>query len=1064
MFEIISKEYLKEFQKLVRQTIETGSTSTEMATRPVVHNYIYKIMELICPESVELKVYHDTSYTRIHRPDWRIENNKNFGVYFFGDQKNLSFNKPFSLSKGEKEQIKGYLDLGYPVFVFDGIEFLIYKEDINNPLKFQIIKKPLNLKDDWSLNQVNDSILDGFRDLLKNTGFRKWTELALIKKLAYKARYIALEIEALLEIPIGSGLSSEENFLIEDLVQLHNVLKENHDPILESSLACANFIAQVLTFGLFYAHTRQIIDTSDPEQRRKAIEKFWESSLIKKSDSLLRPFKIILDYCENSLNRVNILSEWYKEVLNILAHAEYMGTEPQPLDFHTLFEEFFKAFDPKQRFDKGAFYTPIDLGDWILKVTENYILNEYKKDFKSMVDKVIDPCCGTGSLLESVCKTIYTETNEKKVKLIGFEILPAPYALANYRLKNINGISDHSEIKLFLTDTLSDALINLTSMHGENGFIDELIEARESAQPPIQFIIANPPSANPIEYKENRLNISKLMDDFRPPKEGRTDRQNIQKALDNDAYRFLRWCAEVSLQSEKSIMALVMPGSLAYSTSFKYLRKWLLENFHDLLVLQIDSDARTNATTQSLFNVMQGRLILIAVRDLERIDRINSEIIFHDISGQTRSEKIAFLKNFSLNDFRKLKCEGPNYLFSENNYYPKDLWDICVSLKETKTHKVGIFKEKCSGLKLAPTALLFHTDQNILKRRSLEISGIGAGRNKDNKELVDMWFKGQQKLPNIEKLTVDVKKNITTSSISKYSFRPFLTGYLLNSTNLFNALSKTPGGGTRSRPEIRFAFENEALGISLAPSPIDLGSELARFSSFVWYMPDNDLVARGNSMIYCNKFPIKDKVKGDYILVDNISDKIKKYFENSKQVLFYIYAILNSNEYLKTFEGALFKAADPDNPPRIPILKNDIIRYEVVSLGEKIAKCEDIDFIEKIGCFESISIIFDKVGNGFQFRKFNINNNTLELQDDLGIRLSITVKNPLILKICISGHNVVEKWLREKTYNYYRKNFENNNLIELKQLLTSMEFQLDYLNQVDKLLKDNFNLSDFIKF
>ncbi|MEI1742048.1 N-6 DNA methylase [Acinetobacter baumannii] len=1064
MFEIISKEYLKEFQKLVQQTMEAGSTSTEMATRPIVHNYISKIMELVRPESVELKVYHDTSYTRIHRPDWRIENNKNFGVYFFGDQKNLSLTKPFSLSKNEKEQIKGYLDLGYPVFVFDGIEFLIYKEDINNPSKYQIIKKPLDLKNDWSLNLIDSSILDEFRDLLKNIGFRKWTELALIKKLAHKARYIGLEIEALLEIPKGSGISLEENLLIEDLVQLHNVLKENHDPILESPLACANFVAQVLTFGLFYAHTRQIVDTSDPEQRKKAIERFWEKGLIEKSEFLLRPFKTILDYCEESLNRVNILSEWYKEVLNILAHAEYMGTEPQPLDFHTLFEEFFKAFDPKQRFDKGAFYTPIDLGDWIVNAAESYILSEYKKELRSMVDKVIDPCCGTGSLLESVIKAISTGTDEKKVKFIGFEILPAPYALANYRLRNLNKISDNSEIKLFLTDTLSDALINLANIHGENGFIDELIEVRKSTQPPIQLIIANPPSANPIEYKGNRLNISSLMDDFRPPKEERTDRQNVQKALDNDAYRFLRWCAEISLQSERSMMALVMPGALAYSPSFKYLRKWLLEHFHDLLVLQIDSDARTNAVTQSLFNVKQGRLILIAMRDSERLYKINNEIMFHDISDQTRIKKINFLKNFSLNEFKKLMCEEPNYLFLENDYYPKDLWDSCVSLKETKKHKIGIFKEKCSGLKLAPTALLFHTDQNILKRRSLEISGKGAGRDKDNKELVDMWFKGQQKLPNTEKLTADVKKNIITTSISKYSFRPFLTGYLLNSLSLFNALSKTAGGGTRSRPEIRFAFENEALGISLAPSPIDLGNELTRFSSFVWYIPDNDLVARGNAMIYCNKFPVKDKINDKYILVENIGVEVKEYFKNSQQILFYIYAVLSSNIYLKTFNGILFKAADPENPPRIPILKDECVRYKIIELGEKIAKCEDIDFIEQISSYENLSIVIDKIETGFQLGKFSINNNELELRDNIGVRLSIKVKNPLILKLCISGHNVVEKWLREKTYNYYRRNFDNNNLVELKQLLKSIDLQLDLLNQVDELLSNNFSVTDFIKF
>lgn len=1067
MFDVLTKDYLKKFQKLVEQTLQTGSTSTEMATRPIVHDYIEKLIHLACPKNVALGLYHDTSYTRIHRPDWRIENNDNFGIYFFGDQKNLSLNKPFTLSKAEKIQIEGYLKLGHPVFVFDGIEFLIYTDNIKNLKKYEIIKKPLNLEDNWSEKEIDDSVLENLKKLLNNAGFRKWTELALITKLAYKAQFIALEIEALLSIPKGSGVNEEENLLIDNLVELNTMLEKHHDPILSSPLVCANFVAQVLTFGLFYAHTRQIITSEDPSKRKEAIKEFWEDGFLDHTEIVLRPFKAILEHCEGSLNRENVLSGWYQEVLGILAHAEYMGTDYQPLDFHTLFEEFFKAFDPKQRFDKGAFYTPSDLGDWMVSATKNYIIKEYDQKLSTIIDNVIDPCCGTGSLLESVYKGIKQDqgqANNKNIKLTGFEILPAPYALANYRLKNAVVKNENIEVKFLLTDTLSDKLVDLPKITNENGFIKELMEANEASQPPIQLIIANPPSTNAVEYKKIRSKISNLMEVFRPPKEARKDRQNTQKALDNDAYRFLRWSAEIALKSERSIMALVMPGSLGYSTSFKYIRKWLLENFHDILILQIDSDVRKNASTQSLFNVMQGRLVFFAAHDNNKIERIKNKILYADISSKSRNDKIKFLKEFSLESFKNIECNAPNFLFMEQDIYPEDIWQACIPIKQLNEKEIGVFNEKCSGLKLAPTALLFHTDINILKRRSLELSGKGAGRNKSNNELIDLWFKGQQRPPSKDKLIEKVKNNLNTTNISKYSFRPFVSGYLLNSDLLFNALSETLGGGTRSRPEIRSSFEHGAIGLSVSPSTIDLGNELTRFSSFVWYLPDNDLVARGNAMVYCDKYSKKDNLTNQYILIDNISDQVKGLFKSNREVLFYIYSIISSNTYLKKFEGVLFGSSDPDQPIRIPFLKDKVLRQKLVVLGEKIANCERLEFMNSLEYTDCIELIKNEVLSGFNLRKVIFNDNNIELKDETDLKVIIQVRNTDVVNLSISGHRVVEKWLREKTYSYYRKSFESNDLTELLQLLSAIDLQLKLIKEVDRILDDQLEVQELIKF
>ena len=72
-----------------------------------------------------------------------------------------------------------------------------------------------------------------------------------------------------------------------------------------------------------------------------------------------------------------------------------------------------------------------------------------------IAEKIIDPCCGTGSFLEAVIRN--TPAGACRVPgLVGFEILPAPYALAHYRLNRaIHGTPFEHSVQILLTDTLA---------------------------------------------------------------------------------------------------------------------------------------------------------------------------------------------------------------------------------------------------------------------------------------------------------------------------------------------------------------------------------------------------------------------------------------------------------------------------------------------------------------------------------------------------------------------------------------------------------------------------------
>lgn len=1062
-FNNLTKQYLKDFQKNCVTAFSNGSKAIEMATRPSVHGYIESLVDSLKAKNTDIVIHHDAAYTKTDRPDWRLEDPNTFGIYCFGDHKSLSLSKPFVLSRKERSQIQRYLNLGRPVFVFDGLEFLFFDGSIDYPVREELIKKTVGMGDDWSSQTINPSVEIHFRNIIDNPGFRKWTESQLIEQLAIRARDLSDEIHHLLNAPVGSGQNETEEKLLASLHNLKKIIEEHHDPSLNNIDACSDFISQVLTFGLFYAHSTNPIVAKTPSEKRDAIKGFWNSTSSSYITSKLRPFKSIINELSDVVVEVNVLSDWHNEVLGVLSHAEFMGTEASGLDFHALFETFLTKFDEQARFDRGAFYTPKILSDWVVNYTNKVCVEYFSGNIFEIADKIIEPCCGTGSFIEALFRISESKNN---TQVIGFEILPAPYALAHYRLSQVREEKDgNPELEIYLTDTLSDQLLD-NSKTITNGFSEEQSYASKSCTPPVRIVIGNPPSSNHPAISAPRTTINSQLLDFRPPKSEIIDRQNIQKALNNEAYRFLRWCCERVLENDKGIVSLVLPGAFSRAVSFKYARKWISEKFHKVFILEIDGDARTNDATQSIFPVLQGRLVLFGVRN--EGDDNSFELYHKDITNFTLDEKKSFLeKEPSALDFTGIPFSDQSYLFSPTNKYPEDEWIKYWPLVNTISNQ-GIFRHKCSAVKLAPSAMLFHTNQPILLRRSSELGGR-VPRSSTGVDMIAKWFKGQRRPPSERKLTPDVKSALLKSAnkkyISRYHFRPFSEGWVLNSDELFVALSSAPGGGTRARPEIRTAFASGAFGISVAPSPPDLGSTLTRFACFSWSLPDNDIAARGNAMVYCNYFPLKDE-DGTLKNSSNVNSDLSKHFDflgdGSSFFLFYAYALLSSPSYLETFEGALYRHSDPSSPIRIPITNNKRLRGKICLIGKEIALCEKSD--HKINF--SNKYTHDNVKELIDFKlvkyEYDETLETLILHSNSGELFKIENLPSDLFGLKISGHNVVTKWLRERSFPYLRRSFNSADLDDFIETLNRIEYQQQLIVQVDCLVEEIISSKDLI--
>lgn len=1045
-FQKIVEQYFSELKKEIKVGSTSGQATMELSYRTSLDNFFKNIASNF--DSNIATILEPRNQSKLGRPDWRFHNIESMGVYGYVEAKGLDQTIEINISN-YKKQIERYLTLGNPVILTDGIDFVIFTTD-KSIKKFSICSKPIN----WENPEFDFDIEILFKVFFKNVGYREISENQLVNEVAKRAKLLSIELMDL-ELDEDEAESESESKTLSLLKELKVKAQHSHDKTLSNNITFAGFISQILTFGLLYAH--RVIDKSlsNPKEKYQKIHDFWFSYLEEDYTNKLIPFKTLVTELKSELNSdLSRLGIWYDDLRRLLAHIQLSTDQISVPDFHELYETFLAVYDPKTRFDYGAFYTPRSLAFYTTKLVKVIIENQMPQiDLKSTAHKIIDPCCGTGTFIEATLDSFNLNSSSS---IIGFEILPAPYALAHYRIAMLEEKYPEN-IKIILTNTLSDSLFEETKIAiNDSNLSLLLLQEQQSAyhlsSAPLTIIIGNPPSSDSkFELANEGLIIKKMLEDFRPSAVGRTGRQNVQKQLSNEFVKFLRWSVDKAIKSTPSVFALILPSSFAKHPSYKYVRKFIAEKFSNLWILEFDSDKRTGADDVNLFNTLQGRLLLIGiVTDAQVIEK---SINYKNICNLSKSQKISFFnEEVDLENWTKLSLDD-NFAFKPSDKYNLELYSSFWPITSDK--ESGIFLRHCSSLKLAPTHLLVHASKGQLKRRSKFISK----QENDYTAIKDKWYSGQMKPPPSAKINDSIKirldKGIAEDNIYDYSYRPFLEASVLLDEKLLDELSNLGGGGTRDRPEIRSAYRSSSVfGFAVAPAPEDIGSTLHKFSSFCWNIPDNDLSARGNAHIFCNYFPDYKKSKNwNSLLKSNINEEL---VENLKNILglessemydeltFYTYAILSSNFYLKMFKGILFNVAGAW--PRIPITTSKLLFQKIGNLGRTIAHIESRDY--KI---ESLSTQMAEL----EYYKTKIGIDSIQFigkANDVIITLKDLKES--VLSFEVSGYNVIKEWLKMHSYPYYRKKMESTEINELYTLIAKIEIYQSKIMEIDIVVEE----------
>jgi hypothetical protein len=427
--------------------------------------------------------------------------------------------------------------------------------------------------------------------------------------LASYARTARLRLEHKRELPALDQLRGQ----LEDALGL-KFEGEKGDHFFRSTLV------QTLFYGVFAAW---VLASEDGEPR--AFE--WKRA----ADTLDVPFISALFYqfanpaLLGPLGIAEVL-EWAEDALNRVERAAFFERFKKEHAVQYFYEPFLEAFDPQLRKELGVWYTPDEVVRYMVARVD-WALREELGIEDGLADEsvyVLDPCCGTGAYLVEVLRTINRTLEAKGAdgltsgdikraamkRVIGFEIMPAPFVIAHLQLglllaelgvplAHVHG--EHERAAVYLTNALTgwdSADPSDPGAPGKKVSVGQLLlefeterdaAAKVKREAPILVVIGNPPynafgGTSPAE--EEGL--------VEPYKEGLVKQWGVKKFnLDDPYVRFFRLAERtIAERGGQGVVAFISNFSYTSEASFVVMRQRLMQEFDGIWVDNLNGDSR----------------------------------------------------------------------------------------------------------------------------------------------------------------------------------------------------------------------------------------------------------------------------------------------------------------------------------------------------------------------------------------------------------------------------------------------------------------------------------------
>lgn len=697
-----------------------------------------------------------------------------------------------------------------------------------------------------------------------------------------------------------------------------------------------------------------------------------------------------------------------------------------------LYDKFFKTAFPRMVERLGIVYTPIEVVDFIIHSVNDVLKQEFDRSLSDENIHILDPFTGTGTFITQLLQSGLIEQKDLKRKykheIHANEIVLLAYYIAAVNIENafhdLLGID--SAYETFEGIVLTDTFQMSETTNGEKLFSEmfpknsERVEAQKKT--PLKIIFGNPPysigqkSANDMAQNQSYPKL----DDRIAKTYAKESQAGLNKSLYDAYIKAFRWSSD-RLDKNGGIICFVSNGSWLDGNSQDGFRKHLEKEFSTIYVFNLRGNQRTSGELSrkeggKIFG--SGSRTPIAITMLvkkpeEKSHRAN--IFYHDIGDYlSREEKLQLVKEFGsvsndkFNWKKLLPNEHSDWLNQRN-----DLFDTFIPIQPNKKFDLktsSFFNTYSNGIVTSRDFWVYNFSKNCLGQNMssmIEFYNNERERTNDPSKISNE----PREISWSVSLKNDLKRNIRhlydAKNIVTIAYRPFCRSYLYFDRKFL----ERPGYNDLFFPK---ATNNFAIGITglgsskefstyITNSPFDFQTLMNGLVFPLYYYEENktqqtSLFDAGDD----NKFIRRDGVS-DFIL--NQAQKIYGKNIDKEDIFYYVYGILHSQDYRKTFANDLKKML-----PRIPLVDSPKDFWKFSKAGRELA---DLHIN-----YESVSAYDGVVVNGRESQLFTVEKMRFPKKgqkDTIIFNSRITIENipAKAYEYVVNGKSAIE-WIMER--------------------------------------------------
>ncbi|HCF30482.1 MAG TPA: DNA methyltransferase, partial [Cyanobacteria bacterium UBA11049] len=472
---------------------------------------------------------------------------------------------------------------------------------------------------------------------------------------------------------------------------------------------------------------------------------------------------------------LNTIENYYAVIRRTAAHI-YNYQEKQKF-LKAVYENFYKAYNPKAADRLGIVYTPNEIVRFTIESVDYLLSHNFNKQLADKNVEILDPATGTGTFITELIEYLPNNCLPYKYKneIHCNEVAILPYYIANLNIE-FTYQEKIGKYENFENICFVDTLENTTFEAKQNNLFQLDIENSERIKRQndrtISVIIGNPPyNANQLNENENNQNIKYPAIDNRI-QDTYIKSSKAQKTKLYDMYaRFLRWASD--RLGKNGIIAFVSNNSFIDARTYDGFRKVVTEEFNEIYIINLKGNARTSGERRrreggNIFNntIRVGIAVYFLIR---KENAQGCRIYYNAVPDYTSSdEKKSYL---SSNKFLELQFKqiipdlNHNWLDLVDNDFDS-LLPIANKVTKSREDEQAVFKLFSLGVITARDEWVYDTSAENLKHKVKYLIDT-YNQNVDNR--VNKNYSGCQILsPNSSiKWSRAVKKDLLKSR--KYS-------------------------------------------------------------------------------------------------------------------------------------------------------------------------------------------------------------------------------------------------------------------------------------------------------